>query len=1104
MRKIYGYIFGLSLLAYGCDKTPPRQFVSLEASRTGVDFRNTLSESPELNILNYLYFYNGAGVAAADFNNDGLVDLYFTANQAEDQLYLNLGNLRFKNITAEAGIANTGNWTTGVTHLDINHDGRLDIYVCKVGNYRSIRGKNLLFVNQGINEEGIPVFQEDAASYDLDFRGFSTQASFFDFDLDGDLDLFLLNHSVHPNLTYGKGSQRQQPDPASGDKLFRNDDGKYTNISEEAGIFQGRIGYGLGITVSDLNRDGYPDLYIGNDFFENDYVYINQGDGTFKELITSDDRSLGHTSHYSMGNDIADINNDGLTDIVSLDMLPEDLETYKTSGLEFPYPTYQYYLKNGYSPQYMQNTLHVNLGNETFSEIGQLSGIAATEWSWSVLLADFDNDSYKDLYITNGIKRATNDMDFISFIANESIQKRLEQGMSAEDMSFIEEIPQIKAANYFLKNEGDLSFEDVTNSWFEKRPSYSNGAAYADLDNDGDLDLVVNNVDETAFVLENKGVKNNDHHFLKLDLKGEGKNPFGIGAVADLYIMGEIQTRENYPTRGFLSAITPTLHFGLGKNTKIDSLRIRWPGGKTQVLKNLPADTTLTLYASGAITPIPSLTSPMPAIALSEAELTLGYRHREPATLEFERDPLVPFANTNEGPAISVVDINKDGREDLFVSGAKAQPSQLFLQTETGSFVETQRELFEVDALSEDVSQVFFDANGDGWEDLLVVSGGNEFPGGIRLQPRLYINHQGELKKDPDQFKGIWMHASKAGAHDIDGDGDLDVLIASDQMPLQFGSTSTQFVFLNDGKGRFTHARDERFASFTSLGSVKDFVWADVDRDGEEDLITAGYWEPLTVLINQKGTLRKLENTGLEKTHGWWNTVRTADFDGDGDLDIVAGNWGLNTRLKASLSKPITLYRMDFDDNGTIDPVVTYFEGKEETPFASKDELVKQLPNLNKKFLSYTSFAKAGLNDLFPANALSKAQKKQLYELGTLYFSNDGKGRFSRKELPVLAQASSTHDILIYDLNGDGFKDLLLVGNTYEISTQLGRMDASHGLILLNDQRGNFRWQPTPEIDISGPARCIVKIKINGTDHFVIGINDDHPIFLTTNKEKVL
>ncbi|MBT8282958.1 MAG: CRTAC1 family protein, partial [Muriicola sp.] len=605
MKRILRYTVLLSIVLTGCQNSPEKRFEKLSASRSGVDFSNTLTETPELNILNYLYFFNGAGIAAADFNNDGLVDLYFTANQEADQLYLNKGNLQFDRVTEIAGIDNSGNWTTGVTHADVNNDGLLDIYVCKVGNFRNIRGKNLLYINQGSNEEGVPTFKEEAASYGLDFSGFSTQAAFLDYDLDGDLDMFLLNHSVHPNMTYGKGSQRLRYDPASGDRLFKNDDGFFRDISEEAGIYQGRIGYGLGIGVSDLNEDGYPDLYIGNDFFENDYLYINQKDGTFKEIISADDMALGHTTHFSMGNDLADINNDGLTDIVSLDMLPEDLETYKTSGLEYPYPSYQYYLKNGYAPQFMQNTLHLNLGDESFSEIGQLAGISATEWSWSVLLADYNNDGYKDAFISNGIKRATNDMDFINFISNDAIQRRLESGMSSEDMTFIEEIPQKKTPNYFMRNSGQLTFEDVTSSWYKKTPTFSNGAVYADLDNDGDLEIIVNNVDEEALILNNVSAEQLNTNYLKIALKGGPKNTYGMGAKVMIYHKGKEQMQEQYVSRGFLSAVPTDLHFGLGEITAIDSLRVVWPEGVSQLILKPEINTKINLKASDAKDTLP-------------------------------------------------------------------------------------------------------------------------------------------------------------------------------------------------------------------------------------------------------------------------------------------------------------------------------------------------------------------------------------------------------------------------------------------------------------------------------------------------------------------
>lgn len=1104
MRRIFGYLVVLATLFSGCENTQSKRFASLNPSKTGIEFKNTLTETPELNILNYLYFYNGAGVAAADFNNDGLADLYFTANQEADQLYLNEGGFKFRNVTVEAKINNVGNWTTGVTHVDINHDGLLDLYVCKIGNYRTITGKNLLYVNQGVNEEGIPVFKEDAASYGLDFTGFSTQAAFFDYDLDGDLDMFLLNHSVHPNLTYGKGTQRLRPDPASGDRLFKNENDYFTDVSEEAGIFQGRIGYGLGLTVSDLNNDGYPDLYIGNDFFENDYLYINNKDGSFKELITASENALGHTTHFSMGNDIADINNDGLPDIVSLDMLPEDLETYKTSGLEYPFPTYQYYLRNGYAPQYMQNTLHLNLGNETFSEIGQLSGISATEWSWSALLADFDNDTYKDLYITNGIKRATNDMDFISFIANESIQKRLEKGISAEDMAFIDEIPQKKAANYFLKNNGKLSFEDVTDSWYKKSPTFSNGAIYADLDNDGDLDIVVNNVDEEALILENNTRSENNTNFVNLTFKGSEKNSFGIGARVYTYIGNKVQTQEHFVTRGFLSAVANGVTFGLGNEKMIDSIQVIWPTGRSQILRNITANKEILFLETEAEDLYTYTPSKSEKLSINNAESPMAYKHKEPPTLEFNRDPLVPFANTNEGPSIAVADVNKDGKEDLFISGAKAQASQLFLQREEGIFESVQEDIFFPDALSEDVSQVFFDANGDNWPDLLVVSGGNEFQSGARLRPRLYINTEGNFIRDTRQFSDVEMNASKVSVHDVDRDGDLDVLIASDQIPLQFGSSAKQYIFLNDGNGIFTEDTSDHLKAFKAIPSVKDFQWADIDNDGEEDLITVGYWEPITILKNTAGVLAPIKNNGLETTNGWWNVVKLHDFDKDGDMDIIAGNWGLNSRLKASYKHPITLYRADFDENGTIDPLVTYFEGDIETPFASKDELAKQMPFLNKEFLSYASFAEAELDELFSKEKLSKAEKKQLYELKSIYLVNDGEGHFTKQDFPLISQATITQDILISDLNDDGFEDLLLVGNSYEISTQLGRMDASHGIILLNDKKGLFYWVQSPEIDIPGPARAIEKIRLNKSDCFIVGINNNSPIFLIKNKEKGL
>jgi hypothetical protein len=1101
MKRICGLFLAVGLLVCSCGKEEEKLFRLVDPGITNIHFKNLLKDTPGLNILTYLYYYNGAGVAAGDFNADGLIDLYFTSNMGDDQLYLNEGNLRFSEVSAEANIHNGDGWTTGVTHVDINADGLLDLYICKMGNYGAIQGRNLLFVNEGANASGIPYFREAAAEYGLDFTGFATQASFFDYDLDGDLDMFLLNHSVHPNRTYGKGVQRNEIDARSGDKFYRNDNGFYRNISEEAGIFQGKIGYGLGLAVSDVNNDGYPDVYVGNDFFENDYLYINQGDGKFREMITEDQTFLGHTTHFSMGNDIADINNDGLMDILSLDMLPEELETYKTSGFEYSYPIYEYYLKNGYRPQYMQNTLHLNMGNGRFSEIGNLAGVSATEWSWGPLAADFDNDGDKDIYIANGIKGATNDMDFINFIADDNIQKSISSGLSATDMKFIEEIPEKKVSNYFFENKGGFTLEDVTAKWFEKLPSFSNGCVAADLDNDGDLDIVVNNLDEPAFVLENQGGEFNNH--LLFQFQGSGGNSQGIGARVLAYSEGNVQSLENFVSRGYLSAIPPSLHLGIGKNSTIDSLVVVWPTGKFQRMGPMEANTTLLLKESQASGNYYSENkAPGDSSFLTNVNAPLDFVHSESGTLDFNRDPLVPFAYTNEGPGLAIGDINMDGLDDITIGGAKLQPATLYLQQPNGVFIHAQKELFEKDAVCEDVSQLIADLNGDAAPDLLIVSGGNEFESGKALQPRLYLNRQGELEKDSTQFAAVEINASRVSAADFDNDGDLDILMTADQVPLAFGLNARHYLFENDGKGNFTDITESVFGSLNSLGNAKDLIWTDLDGNGFDDLVVVGHWMPVTVLLNDGENLKLQENNGLEQTNGWWNTIEAADFDRDGDMDLIIGNWGLNSRLTASASEAITLYRYDFNGNGKQDPLVTYFYKGKETPLASKDELVKQMPFLNKEFLSYKRFAQARVDELFRKDNLDKAAKKQVYELATSYFVNNGNGKFTKVELPQISQASTIQDIGLEDFNNDGYTDVLMVGNNYEISTQLGRMDALHGLILLNDTQGGFQWAKNQYFSISGPARDIGSFSIDDTDYYCIAINNNSPVFLRIQRNK--
>ncbi len=874
----------------------------------------------------------------------------------------------------------------------------------------------------------------------------------------------------------------------------------FVNVSEKTGILQSKIGYGLGVSISDLNNDGYPDIYVGNDFFENDYLYINNRNKTFTETITTKTGTVGHTTHFSMGNDIADINNDGYTDILSVDMLPENLHTYKTSGAEFNYQIYQNYLNNGYTKQFMQNTLQLNNGNGTFSETAYLSGVAATEWSWSPLMADFDNDGLNDIYITNGILGATNDMDFINFISNEEIQKSLGMGMKEKDMSFIEQIPKKKTTNYFYKNKGNNKFENVSSKWAATKESYSNGAVYVDLDNDGDLDMVTNNVNEPAFVLENTSELFTNNHWLSVSFNGNTSNKLGIGAKAILYSDTLQITKENYTSRGYLSSVETKLHFGLGNRAIIDSLHIIWPDQSFEVIRNLENNKAITVdYKNGAGNYYENFRKNPPQY-LTEVPPLFDFIHKENTTIDFNRNPLIPFAQSNEGPAISIADINNDGTDDVFISGAKRQASQLFIQQKDGTFKSQQPELFEEKALNEDTAHIFVDVDKDGYKDLVVVSGGNEFHSGDPILPRLYRNKKGKFYQDPEALAGWELSASNIKAFDYNQDGALDLCLTSGTLsPLDGNRPKHQFL-KNTGTGNYLHFPIKQVNNFNEHHPINDMVVIDLDGDGTQEIVSVGDWSPISIYSKVGDQLIYQDGNGLEGTNGWWNTLEAADLDNDGDIDLVAGNWGLNSRLKASSKEEITLYQRDFDGNGQEETIVTYFYQGKETTFNSKDELVKQLPGINKEYLSYNDFASASIKDLFGKENIKAANKYKVYELASCYFENLGNGSFKKHLLPFAAQISTVNDIHVEDFNNDGYLDLLLVGNNFEISTQLSSLDASHGVLLVNDSKGGFKEAKDQKFDVSGAARKIGKLRYQGENYLIITRNNDQPQFFKTNK----
>ena len=1043
-------------------------FHLLDAEQTKVDFVNDVSDGESFNILTYRNFYNGGGVAIGDINNDSLPDIYFTANQKKNKLYLNKGNFVFEDITDKAGVGGTMQWSTGVTMADVNNDGLLDIYVCNSGDVDRNNKKNELFINNGNL-----TFTEKAKEYNLDNEGFSTHAAFFDYDQDGDLDCYILNNSFRDPAKIELYRKVREQASAGGHRLMRNDGNTFTDVTQEAGIYSSDIAFGLGVAVSDLNGDHLPDIYISNDFWERDYLYINKGNGKFSEELPS---RVNYCSTSSMGADIADINNDGYPEIFTTDMLPGDNYRLKTTMAFDPYHLEDLKYRANYHYQITQNCLHLNDGHADFEEIALLSGVAATDWSWGALIFDFENDGNKDIFVSNGILKDIMSMDFHEFLANEVKGYNLNSKTKFDYLKFIGGISTQPLLNYAFSNTGNLIFSNKATSLGLPQLSYSNGAAYGDLDNDGDEDLVVNNINAKCFIYRNDANGNKDNHYLKIRFAGTEKNRFGIGAEVKLKMKDSIQVLQNFNTRGFQSSIEPTLLFGIGKNATVDTVIITWPDGKVQSLANVKSNQTITLKNSDAVTqPDKTIISASPMYVEGKNLIEGDAVHHEDRYNDFNDEILLIRMLSTEGPRLIRGDVNKDNLEDFILLGAAGDPCKLFIQKPGGGFRFQPNPAFNNDRSFESTCGTMIDYDRDGDADLVIGSGGNE-PGMNRANflVRLYLNNgNGTFVPAPNAIPPVIGNFSTIEAGDIDNDGDDDLFLGARNVPGNYGLPPRSYLLVND-RGVWTDIAPQALAN---IGMVTDAAWSDIDKDGDKDLIVVGDWMPVHIFYNENGTFDNQKI--IPNSSGWWCRIEAADLDGDGDDDYVLGNWGLNSKFKATPARPLTMYVNDFDKNGKSEFIINWYPPLDTIayPFATKPEITSQLPALRKQILKYQDYGNKTYEMLFTPEQRSNAIRYEAdYLENAILWNNNGNTEL--KALPFEAQFSPVFGIVVNDLDGDGKKDIWLGGNFYELKPQAGRHNASKGVFLKNVTGNSFECLPPAKtgITVSGEVRDAIEI----------------------------